>query len=74
MVDASIRGSIYLLNMLSAFFIPFLKTIKIFFAKIPFSVTHHQITYFLWSLEENEYAVIKYPINLKHDEDVDILK
>ena len=37
-----------------------------FFAKILFSVNHHQITYFLLSLEENEYAGIKFPINLKH--------
>ena len=44
----------------------FLKNIIIFFAKILFSVNHHQITYFLLSLEENEYAGIKFPINLKH--------
>ena len=44
----------------------FLKNIIIFFAKILFSVNHHQITYFLLSLEEYEYAGIKFPINLKH--------
>ena len=44
----------------------FFKTLKILFAKIPFSENCHQITYFLWSPEENEYAGIKYPINLQH--------
>ena len=40
----------------------FFKTLKRFFAN------HQQVTYFLWSLEENEYAGIKNPINLKHPE------
>ena len=43
----------------------FLKTLKIFFAKIPFSANCHQTTYFLWTLEENEYTGIKYPMNVK---------
>ena len=30
------------------------------------------MTYFLWSLEENEYAGIKYPIYLKHPKKTDI--
>ena len=67
MIDPSIRSLIYLLNMRVV--VPdqtFLKNIIIFFAKILFSVNHHQITYFLLSLEENEYAGIKFPINLKH--------
>ena len=42
------------------------ETLKIFFANIPFFANRRQITYRLWSLEENEYAAIKYPINLKH--------
>ena len=66
-IDPSIRSLIYLLNMRVV--VPdqtFLKNIIIFFAKILFSVNHHQITYFLLSLEENEYAGIKFPINLKH--------
>ena len=46
----------------------FFKTLKRFFAKIPFFANHQQVTYFLWSLEENEYAGIKNPINLKHPE------
>ena len=45
-----------------------IKTPIIFFAKILFSAYLHQITYFLLSLEENEYAGIKYPIVLKHPE------
>ena len=50
-----------------------------FITKIPFSSTRHQITYCLCTLEENEYAGIKYPTNLKHppkksstDEDINI--
>ena len=41
-------------------------TAKIFFAKTTFFGNCYQITCFLWSLEKNEYAGIKYPINLKH--------
>ena len=67
-VDASIRGPIYLLNMLSArsFLFQDLFHTFFFFANILFFATRRQITYFLWSLEENEYAGIKYPINLKY--------
>ena len=73
MVDASTRGSICLFNMLSTRYLLdtyysylFSKHLKFFFAKIPLSATRHQITYFLRSLEENECACIKYPINMKH--------
>ena len=61
-VDASVRGLIYLLNMPGTRSYLFQNT----FAKITYSATHHQITNFSWSLEENKYADIKYPINLKH--------
>ena len=44
----------------------FFKRLTIFFAKILFFANRHQITYFLLSLKENEYASIKYLINLKH--------
>ena len=44
----------------------------IFFAKILFSAIRHQKTYFLSSLEENEDADIKYPINLKHSKNTSI--
>ena len=39
----------------------FSKTLKIFFAKIPLFANCHQITYFLWSLEQNGYPGIKHP-------------
>ena len=63
-IDASMRALIYLLNMLSTRSYLFQNTYNIFCKKI-FSANRHQITYFLWSLEENEYTAIKYPINLK---------
>ena len=63
--DASARGPSYLLNCLVLDH-TFFKILKIFFAKVSFSENRHQITYFLWSPEENGYADIKYPINLKH--------
>ena len=53
--------------------INFLKHFKIFFAKKPFSANCHQITYFLWTLEENQFAGIKCPINLKHPPKIFIL-
>ena len=45
-----------------------IKTPIIFFVKILFSAYLHQIIYFLLSLEENEYAGIKYPIVQEHPE------
>ena len=40
---------------------------------MPFFANRHQITCFLWSLEKNEYAGIKYPINLKHPQKTSIV-
>ena len=65
MIDPSIRCLIYLLNMRSTRSY-FFKTLIIFYAKILFSANHLQRTYFLLGIEENEYAGIKFPINLKH--------
>ena len=70
MIDASIRGLIYLLNMRrtrSYFF-------KNTFAKILFSANRHQITYFLLSPKENEYVSIKCAINLKHPKKLLLMK
>ena len=65
MIDPSIRCLIYLLNMRSTRSY-FFKTLIIFYAKILFPANHLQRTYFLLGIEENEYAGIKFPINLKH--------
>ena len=62
MVDASIRGPIYLLNMLSTISYLFQNT----FCKNANFLKSPPIEDILGSIEENEYAGIKYPINLKH--------
>ena len=56
-INASIRGPIYLLNMLSTRSYLFQNTENIFCKNTIFR-NRHQITYSLWSLEENEYAGI----------------
>ena len=46
----------------------------IFLAKILFSAICHQKTYFLLGLEENEYAGIKHPINLKPTQELLLIR
>ena len=67
-VDASIRGPIYLLNMLSIISYLFQNTFcrNIFCFLQKYNFPQIATKYILWSIEENENASMKYRINLKH--------
>ena len=65
-IDSSIRGRIYLLNLLST--IPYFQNTYNIFCKNTFFCILPANNIFLLSLEENEYAGIKYPINMKYPE------
>ena len=71
--DASIMCPIYLLNMLGTRSYLFQNTHNTFSKNTVFA-NRHQIIYFLLSLEGNESAGTKYPINLKHPENFLVMR